>query len=425
MNLTEEETKMLEGEQGGLIKGAMEFLVKLGEIYGATKMVDINFAFIYTAMSRWRKEKFSETLCKDTLYEALNRGVKVKVPTFVMSFEADLNYWQEYGIPEEKMEDIKEDLKFTRQLGMTPMPTCAPYLVSDIYYHPLRTHITCVESSAITYYNSILGARTNRDGISAFYSSLTGKYPKFGYHIEENRAGDCLIEVEADLESDLDYGKIGFLVGKHVGADVPVFTGIHSPKTRDLMALSSSLATGGAVSMFHIVGVTPEAPTLNEAFQSNIPKNQIKITSKDLDQAMKNYSKTEKSKVDFIALGCPYYSIHEIKQVAEFLKGEKIHENVLLWVMTDPQTRNLAENSGYAEAIYQAGGKIIAGTCPITNVGKPGPGYAREHSEYSVGNMATDSVKQAYYAEPILNAKAVFLGDTEKCLRAAISGIWS
>lgn len=417
---------MLAGKHGCLVQKAMEFLVRLGEIYEAKKMIEIKYAFIYTAMHVWRRgrDEITGILHEDILKEAIDKGVVVKVPTLFHEFRIDLDNWERLKIPSIEVENYREDVELATKLGMIHVPTCAPYLINDMYYHPYGTDIVAVESSAITYFNAVLGARTNRDGISAFFAALTGKYPEYGYHIDENRVGDYRIKVKVDLKSHVDYGLLGCHIGDVVGTGVPVFEGIQAPKVRDLMALSSALSTGGAVTMFHVVGVTPEAPTVEAALGRTEPKAQITITSEELQGVYENFSGEIGAVLDFVVLGCPYYSIYEIKELVNMLEEKKIHNNVELWVMTDPQTKNLAENIGYAKAIYQAGGKIISGTCPVVCPGKPGAGYCREHPEYSVGNMATDSIKQAYYAEPLLKAKKVFLGDTERCIKAAMSGIW-
>lgn len=426
MKLGDEEKQMLAGKYGRLVQNAMKFLVHLGEIYKAKRMIEIKYAFIYTAMHVWRREgaELSDLLNEDILREAIDKGVKVKLPTLFHEFRIDLDNWERLEIPKTEVENYKKDVELAKELGMIHVPTCAPYLVTDMYCHPYRTSIVSVESSAIAFFNSVLGARTNRDGISAFFAALTGKYPEYGYHIERNRAGDHLIEVKAGLKSHIDYGLLGFYVGEAVGSGVPVFEGIHTPKIRDLMALSSALSTGGAISMFHVVGVTPEAPTVETALGHTKPRAQITVTSRELQDVYKNFAGAPGVKVDFVVLGCPFYSIYEIKALADILAGARINNNVRLWILTDPLTKGLAESMGYARTIYRAGGEIISGTCPVVCPGKPGAGYCSEHPEYSIGNMASDSIKQAYYAEPLLNAHKVLLGDTKRCIKAAISGNW-
>lgn len=423
MYLTKEEEKMLNGEEGPLISEAMKFLVNLGEAMQCEKMIDISYANVFIGSNFWGKG----ALTLDLLDEAIKAGVKVKVPS-------TFNNW---GLPTSKTllkcmeveEDVLKQIRIENEIaasmGIIKTCTCAPYLICDIGSCPLGSHITSVESSAIVYFNSVLGAKTNRDCLASFFAALTGKYPEFGYHIRENRLGKYLIEVRTNLKDVTDYGLLGLYVGKIVGVDVPVFTGINRSTTRELMELSASIASSGSVSMFHIVGITPEAKDLETAFGGEKPQEKITVTSLELKEIYDEVSDVEGS-VDFVCLGCPHYSIYEIKKVAELLYGKKVHKDTTLWVCTSPQTAMFAEALGYADIIKKAGGVIMSGPafCPIFSSGKPGPEYAFSHPEYSIGSFATDAAKQAYYIKPNLRAEKVFLGSTELCIKAAITGKW-
>lgn len=426
MNLTSEEKRMLAGKDGDLIREAMKFLVALGEAYNAERMIDISYANVFIVSSFWGEG----SLTRDLIEEAVNNGVRVRVPTTSTNwgcgslFTPD-NIWEILEVPSSLKDQVLREKDIARRLGIVPTWTCTPYLVCDTGWYPKGSYISTVESSAVVYFNSVLGARSNRDCLASFYAAITGKYPAYGFHLDENRYGVYHFDVQAKVETRLDFALLGLFAGKISGIETPVFTGLRSPRSEALVELSAAISSGGAISMFHIVGITPEAPDLETAFGRRKPVEKIIVTQADLEEVHQRVSDAE-GKVDFVCLGCPHYSIYEIKEVAELLNGKKIHKGVTLWVCTSPPTAMFAEMAGYADKIRQSGGTIMSGPnyCPLFGPGKPGPEYAFAHPNYSVGSFATDAAKQAYYAKPNLRAEKIFLGSREKCIEAAIIGEW-
>jgi predicted aconitase len=177
--------------------------------------------------------------------------------------------------------------------------------------------------------------------------------------------------------------------------------------------------------MFHIVGITPEALDFDSAFGKKKPKEKIVVTRRDLENTYQQLSDME-GKVDFICLGCPHYSIHEIAEIAYMLEGKKIHKDVTFWVCTSPATAGFAQMAGYAQKIRNTGAVIMSGPnfCPVFGPGRPCPEYTFSHPSYTIGNFATEATKQAFYARPNLRAKKVFLGNREQCIEAALTGYW-
>jgi predicted aconitase len=426
MNLTLEEKQMLAGEEGSLIREAMKFLVAMGEAFNAERMIDISYANVLMASGFWGKG----SLTSELIEEAVNEGVRVRVPTTFNNWGCGSLFtpdtiWETLEVPNSMKEQILRENDIAKRLGIVPTWTCAPYLVCDTGWYPKGSHISTVESSAIVYFNSVLGARSNRDCIASFYAAITGKYPAYGFHLDENRYGVYHFDIQGKVEDPLDYALLGIFAGKISGMETPVFTGLGRPRSEALVELSAALASSGAVTMFHIVGVTPEAPDLETAFGGKKPVKRIVVTQDNLEEARQHVSDAE-GKIDFVCLGCPHYSIYEMKKVSELLNGKTIQKGVTLWVCTSPQTAMFAEMAGYADKIRQAGGTIMSGPnyCPLFGPGKPGPEYAFAHPNYSVGSFATDAAKQAYYAKPNLRAEKVFLGSREKCIEAAIIGEW-
>lgn len=275
------------------------------------------------------------------------------------------------------------------------------------------------ESSAVVFANSVCGARTNREGgPSGLASALTGRTPEYGFHLKENRYGNFLIKVEATLRDMTDYGTLGYFAGKIAGQDTPVFTGMPAtPTLEDLKALSAALAASGAVSMFHAVGITPEAPTVEEAFGGREPAKVIVFGEAEKKQAENALNKEPSDYVDWILVGCPNASVQEMREVAEALEGKKVHKDVALWVTTSGSMYAMAERMGYIDTIKNAGGVVVRETCPFlarSRVIAPNKGYK---------TLTTNSAKMAFYAPGQFGLPAHY-GNLQRVMQAAINGVW-
>jgi len=417
VKLTDEEKRILDGEQGYLAQKCMEFLVAYGEAAGAERLVDIDgTADLHPGMkSSWIPD-YAITL--EEIEEAAKRGEKFKVPTFANKPIAPgfiVDGWETCctwpnSDPEYHKKCMRNIQPFI-QMGMIPTLSCDYYLVSS-YSPTVGQHCSWGESSAIPWCNAILGARTNIDG--CFQTAYLGKVPAYDMHLDENRVATVLVESETELKSDMEYDLFGWAVGEAVGLKVPAIVGIGKPTTSQLVKMNSSLNTGGEVRMYHIPGLTPEAPTLEAAFKGNKIKERIVITRQDLRRVydMLNYAKDDD--VDFVFLGCPHYNIIEVQKVARLLEGKRCKAN--LWVMTNPWTYKMAEMAGYKDIIERAGGKFLSGTCAGEMRGEMPPTKV----------MATDSAKQNYYITGHLHPKKlqVWYGTMEECIDAAITGKW-
>jgi len=416
MYLTDEEKRILDGSRGPVAQKCMEFLVHYGEVAGAERLIDIDgTADIHPGSISWVPD-FAITL--EEVEELARKGEKFKVPTFANKPVAPgyiIDGWENCGCfisgQEERNKKFWEYLRPFIKMGMVPILSCNYYLVSS-YWPTQGQHCSWGESSAIPWANAILGARTNFDG--CFQTAYLGKVPAYDMHLDENRAATVLVKCEAELNKDMDYDLFGWAVGEAIGLKVPAFVGIGRPTTSQLVKMNSSLNTGGNVRMYHIPGITPEAPTLEAAFHGKKPKETLIITKNDLRRVyeMMNYGSSDN--IDFVFLGCPHYNIEEIKKVAKLLEGKKC--SISLWVMTNPLTYKAAELAGYKDMIEKAGGILLSGACPGLLLGKMPPASV----------MATDSIKQDYYITGFRykDKLQVRYGTTEDCIDAAITGKW-
>lgn len=392
---------MLNGEVGEGMRMAMELLVAIGDAYDAERMIPITRA--HAASSGQEGDMYFVELLA-------NGGASCRVPTSTNPVY-DIEYFESvFEIPKEEAEVARRVKAGYKRVGAILSWCCIPYIAENIPNY--GETVAFSESSATPYVNSVIGARTNREAAqSALAAGVIGKTPEYGLHFKENRRGTFLVKVEATLEDEFDYTLLGHYVGKQIGYGIPVFTGIsRRPITEELINLCAMLNTSGAISMFHIPGFTVEAPTVEEAFQDDIPEDKITVTDHELKRVQEELQTTS-GKIDLVMLGCPHYTLKQIGDVARLLKGKKICRGVSFWVCTSATTKLLAERMGYVSVIERAGGHVVADTC----IDEPCWHAYRD----KVG--ITDSPKCAYYRR----FKDATVARLQDCVEAAIKGEWA
>jgi len=279
MRLTDEEQRMYHGERGPTVAQAMDYLVRFGEACDSDSMVDISYAHVNPG----RVGGLSDIHEVPELAEA---GARVVIPTSTTVVGTDLEQWQLMETPEEAAQQQISAIPAHKKMGIAGTYSCTPYLLG--YLPPKGAHIASVESSAVIYFNSMLGARTNRDGPFAIYAALTGKYPLCGYHLDENRKGTHLIRVETKLTGPTDYGALGFCIGEMVGGGVPVITGLTSPRQEELIAMGAAMATSGYIALYHIPGVTAECRTPEDVFVKGASYDEFSIDTVRIEEMRKH-----------------------------------------------------------------------------------------------------------------------------------------
>lgn len=404
MKLTDREKRMLDGEFGRPVQMAMEMLVALGEIYGAEKMVPVKSCHVAGLSYKSHGDaglEWVEDLAKT--------GAKVRVPTTLNVIGVDRT--RDLGLPTDwSSKQLRIENAYER-LGCYGTSTCTPYYLGFIPH--FGEHVSWAESSAVVFVNSVLGARDNREGgPSALAAALTGVTPHYGLHLDENRRGDYLVRVSVELNGVHEYGALGSYVGRIVGDKIPVFEGIKSPTIEELVYLGAASASSGAVAMFHVVGVTPEAPSVEAAFGGK-RYEVIEFGPREMKRAIELLTSGKDRKVDYVAIGCPHCSLRQVREVAELLEGKKVHPDVVLWVHTSAAIRGIAKQLGYVDIIEKAGGIVTQDLCTI--LGCP--------EALGFKTLATNSPKMAFYA-PGSNQMNAWYGSVEQCIRAAITGQW-
>jgi predicted aconitase len=273
-----------------------------------------------------------------------------------------------------------------------------------------------MESSAVVYVNSVLGARTNVEGReSTGAAMLTGKIPYWGFHLPENRYASDLVEVTVPVESNRDWGLFGYWVGEQVQERIPVLDGIGA--TPDLVRLKhfgAAAASSGGVEMYHIPGVTAEARTVEESLGGRRPEATFRYGEAERRAAYEQLNSTASDPgVDLVMIGCPHATLGQIRDVVRLLEGRRVHPDSELWVFTPRALRRVAEQNGYAQALADAGARLMSDTCPA--IGQFLPPGTRV--------IATDSAKQAHYLPAIMKVQGWF-GSLGECVDAAVTGTW-
>ena len=404
---------MLKGEYGAAMQRAMEILVAIGDANDAERMIPVTSAHLAGNYGVMRDEGI------EWLEHFADLGSKVKIFTTAGPQSFDLELWQEMGVPKEFREkDVRID-KALRKLGVVPSYTCLMYIAGNL---PRKgEHMAWASSETEIFANSILGAMTNREcDHSALAAAITGRAPEWGLHLPENRFGRIVVDVSGiDFKNftQTDYSALAYYVGKIVGDEIPIF--INLPKNipfPQLFSIGYPLSVSGAVPMFHAVGITPEAPTLEAALGGDKPKGRTSVTASDVRAVYEEFSSASGKNIDLVMFGCPHLTLQDIKEIVRLLDGRRVHDGVKFWIFTSKTTKILAERMGYVRAIRNAGGLIAADTC-----GSGGPYmYLRDQGVHVV---LTNSVKAAYYVRGLFKMDTIF-AHARDCVEAAVRGVW-
>ncbi|HSV49583.1 MAG TPA: aconitase X catalytic domain-containing protein [Candidatus Acidoferrales bacterium] len=398
MELTPQEQAMLDGKEGYAVRKSMEILVALGEIFGAKSLIDVGSVQVAGVSYHNLGDAGLEFL------NSLAADGKVKVLTTLNPAGMDLENWKQLGIAPDFADKQNQVIDAFERMGILISCTCTPYLIGNL---PLYgEHIAWSESSAVTFANSVLGARTNREGgPSALAAAFIGKTPCYGLHLDENRVPDIHIQVNAELKKLSDWGALGYAIGKKAENKIPYITGIKSAELDELKSFCASVVTYGAKPLFYMKGVTPGAEAQKQ------PTNTVTIEEADLKNAYDNIN-DDVSDIDFVCVGCPHCSIKEIQEIADLVKGKKVKDGVELWVATSRTAKQLADKRGYTATIEAAGGKFACDTCMAV---APLKGRFKA--------LATTSAKGCFYSrQSLMKTK---MGSMKECVEAAVTGKWN
>ncbi|MBP6018711.1 MAG: DUF521 domain-containing protein [Burkholderiaceae bacterium] len=358
MNLTDTERAMLAGEHGKAVQAALQFQIEVGSFFGAEKFVPITNAHVMGDIEVMGDGGLG--LLKTMRQEKGRCAVPTTSNARCMHFESHPHLRADACEVSKEKELIAE----LRGMNINTTDTCINY--QTVYQPKLGEHVAWGDTGTVIYANSVFGARTNFEaGKSSFAAALTGRTPAYGFHLNEHRKGTIAVTVNAEMKDLADWGALGKIVG-HPNQDyfaVPVFEGITSvPMSDSLKHLGASLASYGSMAMFHIVGITPEAPTAQAAFNGNIPTSTLTISDTDIQAVYDAYRYVDGAK-NIVVFSGPQQSLFEMQSLAELFQGRQLAPGMACVITTSHAVHSDAARLGYIDILEKAGATILQGVC--------------------------------------------------------------
>ncbi len=371
----------------------MKILVRLGELFNATKLIPISSAHVSGVSYKTLGDAPAEYL--KTLAD---NGGKATIKATLNPQSFDPEY-----LGKKLTADLREKqlhiLKQFETMGFTPSLTCTPYYLEK----PRQgSHLAWAESSAVIYANSVLGAWTNREGgPSALAAAIIGKTPNYGIHKAENRQPKVLVKMEGQLQNETEYGALGIYLGKMLEDKIPIIHGLRRASEDNLKQLGAALASTGMANMFHL---TPKnSSTKMEKIE------EIDVETKNIEQTIESMTTNTTPKPDLVFLGCPHCSSSEMKEIARLTEGKKTRTETELWICTSRHIKEKAKL--YVNKIEECGGHVLAGVCTVVSWTET----------LGIKTIMTNSAKTAHYA-PTLNKAETILAPTTECIKQALQG---
>ena len=358
MHLSSEENAMLRGECGEALRRALELQLAVGGFYGARRMVAVSNVHMMGDIEVMGDGGLEHLL----KLSAMGARCKVNISTNARCF--DFAWAERLGQDRVEAQKERQVIDCLRAMNVATTDTCINY--QTIYQPHFGEHLAWGDTGTVIWANSVCGARSNFEGgPSAMAAAMTGRTPEYGMHLDACRRGTFVVSVQAQLGDLADWGALGKLVGEPHQSyyEVPVFAGLERAPTADeLKHLGCSLASYGSMAMYHMVGVTPEAPSVDIALSGNAPHATVTITSADIEAVYRGYRNVDCS-CNFIVFSGPQLSLWELKRLAELFAGRKVHPGTTVFVTTSSALAQQARLLGYAAKLEAAGVKILEGVC--------------------------------------------------------------
>ncbi len=385
MYLTKQEERILDGEHGWANQVSMKILVRLGDLFGATKLIPVQSAHLSGV-----SYKHLGDAAIDFFAELARKGGKAQTQTTLNPASFDPEYLRK-RYTRQRITKQERIISLYKKMLIQPTLTCTPYYLKR---PKSGQHLAWAESSAVIYANSVLKTWTNREGApSALAAALIGKTPNYGVHQPENRKPSVLVKLETRLETEADYGALGIHLGRLLKEKIPAIQGLRGSND-ELKQLGAAMASSGMTAMFHN-GI----PRKEEKLET------IAVEDEDIQKAASSICTTD-HRPNLVFIGCPHCSANEVKNVGRMLEGKKIRKDIELWVCTSRHVREQTKN--YVNQIERAGGHVLCDTCVLVTWIK----------DIGVDTLLTNSAKTAFYA-PTLNDVDVALRPLKQCIETA------
>ena len=358
MKLTAEERAMLHGTRGAAVRRAIELQLAVGKFYGAKQFVPVTNVHMMGDIEVMGDGGLEH------LRSLVQAQARCEVPTTTNARCFDFAHVERLGQDAGEAVKERELIGCLKQMNIMTTDTCINY--QSLYQPHFGEHIAWGDTGTVIWANSVCGARSNfESGPAAMAAAMTGRVPEYGYHLDQHRKGTLVVEVATELKDLAEWGALGKLVGEPNQSyyEVPVFTGIRRAPTADeLKHLGASLASYGSMAMFHMVGVTPEAPSLSAALGGKRPKTKMRITRAALSRVFAGYRNLDGS-CNFVVFSGPQQSLLEMKTLADLFDGRRVHNGTTVFVTTGNGVLSAARALGYAQKLEAAGVTILEGVC--------------------------------------------------------------
>jgi hypothetical protein len=412
--LDDRDRSLLSGEAGEGAALAMRLVVRAAEAMDAERLIPITRAHVDSCL-------YHGQASLDFVQRLLDGGARVSVPTTLNVGAVDLLHPELWRGDPETAERGRRLMEGYRALGCRPTFTCAPYQLPG-GRPALGEQVAWAESNAIVFCNSVLGARTERYGdFSDIACAIVGRTPDAGLHRTDARRATLVLRIGSDvpaalLDADALYPVLGVVLGRRAGARVAALDGLPLGLSEErLKAIGAAAASSGAVAMFHAVGSTPEAPTLEAALHGRSPELEIEVGLVELRAARDGLTSAGTTApgmpIGAVSLGTPHASLAELQAIAGELDGRHVHPEVELLVSTSRGILADAESAGTAGRLWDAGVELLVDTCSyLVPILRP-----------SSLPVMTDSAKWAWYAPGNIGARVVF-GSRRECVESAVAG---
>jgi predicted aconitase len=358
VQLDREEQAMLRGDRGEAARDALRYQVRVGEFFGAARFVPITNAHMMGDIEVMGDGGF------DYLAATCAKHARCSVPTTTNARCVDFAFASRLGQDPGEVDKERQLIERLREMNVLTTDTCINY--QTLYQPHLGEHVAWGDTGTVIYANSVFGARTNfESGPAALAAAITGRTPEYGFHLDHHRKGTLVVRLEARLDDLADWGAVGKIVGeKHQSYyAVPVFTGIgRAPLADELKHLGCALASYGSMAMFHMVGVTPEAPSVEAALGGNRPVDEIVIDAAAIERVYAGYGLGDRS-CKLVVFSGPQLSLFELKSLAERFGGRQVHPGTQVFVTTSNGVKSAARSLGYLQALEAAGVTVLEGVC--------------------------------------------------------------
>ena len=414
MQLTEHEQAIQAGEMGEARRRALAQQIEVGTFFDAEDFVEVAQAHIMADTESLGEAgvSFMEELASGPKDEC-----RVIIPTITDPRGADFNAYQRINHDEAYVILERRADKAFRALGILMTDTCINY---QTMMAPVKgEHLAMGDTGVVIYSNSVLGARTNYEGgPSALAAAMTGRTPRYGFHLDQHRRGTERFQVEHRPSDWSDWGALGGMIGRHMGSyfQVPVIDGIvgagPAPTSDDLKHFGAALASFGSTALFHMVGVTPEAPDLVTVFDGTPPDPHV-ITAGDFENFMNEYGGAD-DQLDVVVFAAPQLSLLEMEKLAALLDGQKVSDDVSVLIATNPENKHASDRMGLTATIEASGAIVLEGVC-FYQMHARELGEANGWTRLMTNSAKLSNIIGGYGYDPTL-------ASMERCIESAVKG---